>query len=137
VTGVLTAARHVAAPVDRLWQAFTTVEGVAAFWGGHHATVPLDSVHLDLRPGGRFELMTVAPDGRQHPLSFVYDEVDEPHRLVFTEPAVGIVTSVELVSDGDGTAVTIHQRHVPDELRGPDAERGLAGILDRLEEHTR
>jgi uncharacterized protein YndB with AHSA1/START domain len=133
---VLTASRVVAAPVERLWRAFTTAEGVAAFWGGHHATVPTDSVELDVRPGGRFELVTVAPDGRRHPLAFVFDEVDEPHRLVFTEPEVGIVTTVDLTRDEGGTLVTIHQRQVPPELRGPDAERGLAGILDALAAHT-
>lgn len=136
MTGALTASRRMPAPPDRLWRAFTTAEGVAAFWGGHHATVPVDSVAVDVRPGGRFELTTVAPDGREHPLRFVYDEVDEPRRLVFTEPEVGIVTTVDLVPDGDATVVTIHQRRVPDELRGPEAERGLAGILARLEEHT-
>jgi uncharacterized protein YndB with AHSA1/START domain len=126
-----------ASPAERLWQAFTTPAGVAAFFGGHHATVPVDTVVLDVRPGGRFELVTVAPDGREHPLAFVYDEVDEPRRLVFTEPALGIVTTVDLLDDGEGTVVTIHQRQVPDELRGPEAERGLAGILARLEESTR
>jgi hypothetical protein len=57
--------------------------------------------------------------------------------LVFTEPTVGIVTTVDLTADEGGTLVTIHQRQVPDELRGPEAERGLAGILARLEESTR
>jgi uncharacterized protein YndB with AHSA1/START domain len=137
MTGALTASRRVGASAERLWRAFTTPEGVAAFWGGRHATVPVDSVVLDVRPGGRFELVTVAPDGRRHPLAFVYDEVDEPRRLVFTEPAVGIVTTVGLTADDGGTVVTIHQRQVPDELRGPEAERGLAGILHRLEESTR
>jgi uncharacterized protein YndB with AHSA1/START domain len=137
MSGVLTASRRLSAPAERLWRAFTTPDGVAAFWGGHHATVPVDSVVLDVRPGGRFELLTVAPDGREHRLAFVYDEVDEPRRLVFTEPALGIVTTIDLTADAGGTVVTIHQRQVPDELRGPDAERGLAGILDRLEETTR
>ena len=108
--GELTSSRRLPVPPDRVWRAFTTPDDVAAFWGGRHATVPADSVTMDLRPGGRFSLSTVGPDGSTHPLEFVYAELDEPRRIGLTEPATGIVTTIDIAPDGDHTLVTVHQR---------------------------
>jgi uncharacterized protein YndB with AHSA1/START domain len=130
----LVATRLLKAPPELVWRAFTRPEHVAAFWGGHHASVPPDSVDIDLRPGGAFELTTVGPDGRRHRLRFVFTEITEPKRLVFTEPEVGIVTSIELTPRAGLTLLTLHQWRVPPHLAGPAARAGLAGILDRLED---
>jgi uncharacterized protein YndB with AHSA1/START domain len=54
----LIATRYLDAVPALVWEAFTTAEHLAAFWGGHHATVPADSVAVDLRVGGAFELET-------------------------------------------------------------------------------
>jgi uncharacterized protein YndB with AHSA1/START domain len=133
----LIATRHLAAAPALVWEAFTTPEHLAAFWGGHHATVPPGSVSVDLRVGGAFELETVGPDGGGRRLQFRYDVVEPPARLVFTEPRTGITTEVRLrptAGDGSdgGTTVVVHQRRLPPELRTEQARTGLAGILDRL-----
>lgn len=133
----LIATRVVDADQQLVWHAFTEPEHLAAFWGGRHATVPAESVIVDLRPGGTFELRTLGPDGAAHPLHFVYDVVEAPSRLVFTEASTGIVTTVRLDPTGTGTTVTIHQRRVPPELRGPQAMSGLAGMLDHLDDVLR
>jgi len=130
--GELTSSRRLAASPERVWQAFTTPDEVAAFWGGRHATVPNDSVTIDLRVGGRFELITVGPDGTNHPLAFVYTVLDDPHRIGLEEPHTGILTTIDLAPDGAHTLVTIHQRQVPAPLRGRQAAEGLAGIFDAL-----
>jgi uncharacterized protein YndB with AHSA1/START domain len=130
----LIATRHLDAEPALVWEAFTTPEHLAAFWGGHHATVPPGSVTVDLRVGGAFELETVGPDGSGRRLRFRYDVVEPPARLVFTEPRTGITTEVRLrpAAGGDGTTVVVHQRRLPPELRTEQARTGLAGILDRL-----
>ncbi|WP_218034480.1 SRPBCC domain-containing protein [Acrocarpospora corrugata] len=56
----LIAERHLAAEPERVWAAFTSPANIAAFWGGSHATVPPESVIVDLRPGGEFALDTHA-----------------------------------------------------------------------------
>jgi uncharacterized protein YndB with AHSA1/START domain len=128
----LIASRHLAAGLARVWEALTAPEHLAAFWGGHHATVDADSVVVDLRVGGAFVLHTVGPDGGTHHLRFVYEVVEPPTRLVLTEPLTGITTTVGLEQTGDGTTITVHQRRVPPELRTAQARSGLAGVLDRL-----
>lgn len=128
----LIATRHLDAEPARVWEAFTTPEHLAAFWGGHHATVPPGSVAVDLRVGGTFELATVGPDGGGHRLRFRYEAIEPPARLVFTEPRTGITTEVVLRPADGGTTVVVHQRRLPPELRTEQACTGLAGILDRL-----
>ncbi|MCA2213957.1 SRPBCC family protein [Jidongwangia harbinensis] len=132
---VLTAERRLPAGPERVWAAFTSPAGIAAFWGGSHATVPPGSVAVDLRPGGEFGLDTRAPDGATRRLRFVYVRVAAPHELVFDEPLTGIRTTVALRADGDGTWLTIRQFRLPPELRSARAAGGLDAILDALAAH--
>ncbi|MEV4659713.1 SRPBCC domain-containing protein [Micromonospora sp. NPDC049301] len=133
----LIARRHLAADPERVWAAFTSPVSIAAFWGGSHATVPPESVTVDLRPGGEFALDTRAPDGATRRLRFVYVRVAAPHQLVFDEPVTGLRTTVTVRPADDGTDLTVHQRRLPPELRIAQAADGLASILDALAAHLR
>ena len=128
----LIATRYLAADPALVWEMFTTPEHLAAFWGGDHAIVPPESVAVDLRVGGTFELETRGADGSSHPLRFRYEVVDPPTRLVLAEPRTGITTDVRLRPTGAGTTVIVHQRRLPPELQTEQARTGLAAILDRL-----
>lgn len=129
----LIATRQLEAEPALVWEAFTTPAHLAAFWGGHHATVPPSSVSVDLQVGGTFELETVGADGARHRLRFQYEAIDPPTRLVLSEPRTGITTEILLRPDGAGTVVTIHQRKLPGELQSEQARTGLAGILEQLD----
>jgi len=133
----LIATRHLGADPTLVWTIFTTPEHLAAFWGGHHATVAADSVSVDLRVGGRFELETRGADGSVHPLRFRYDVIEAPTRLVLTESTMGITTEIRLQPDERGTTVVVHQRRLPPELQTEQARTGLGGILERLDELVR
>jgi uncharacterized protein YndB with AHSA1/START domain len=133
----LIAERHLDADPEFVWMVLTTPEHLAAFWGGNHASVQLDSVAVDLRVGGAFVLETRGSDGRSHALRFRYDVIDRPSYLVLSEPRTGITTEIRLVPSGGGTTVMIHQRRLPPELQTERARTGLAGILDRLEDVVR
>ncbi|WP_309238443.1 SRPBCC domain-containing protein [Actinoplanes aureus] len=133
----LIARRHLPAAPARVWAAFTTPAGVAAFWGGSHATVPAGSVTVDLRPGGEFALDTRAPDGATRRLRFVYVSVTAPHELVFDEPVTGLRTTVIIRPAGEGADLAVHQRRLPPELRTEQAANGLASILDALAAYLR
>ncbi|MFC7548117.1 SRPBCC domain-containing protein [Plantactinospora sp. GCM10030261] len=133
----LIAQRHLPVEPQRVWSAFTSPASIATFWGGSHATVPPESVTVDLRPGGEFELDTRALDGTCRRLRFVYVSVTAPRELVFDEPVTGIRTTVTINRAGDGTHLTVHQRRLPPELRTGQAAGGLASILDALAAHLR
>jgi uncharacterized protein YndB with AHSA1/START domain len=133
----LIARRYLPAEPERVWAAFTSAASIAAFWGGSHATVPPESVTVDLRPGGEFALVTRAPSGASRRLRFVYVSITAPHQLVFDEPATGIRTTVTVHPAGDGTNLTVHQRRLPPELQTTQAVDGLAAILEALAAHLR
>ncbi|WP_306204990.1 SRPBCC family protein [Actinoplanes sp. RD1] len=137
MTDQLIATRRLDADIALVWRVLTTPEHLAAFWGGDHATVPAASVTLDLRVGGHFALNTVGLDGTPgRRLTFRYEVVDEPRLLVLGEPESGIRTEIRLEPVPGGTTITIHQRHVPPELRTSRARRGLAGMLTKLHHVT-
>ena len=131
----LIAKRRLPAQPERVWAAFVSPASIAAFWGGSHATVPPESVTVDLRPGGEFSLDTLAPGGATRRLKFVYVSIAAPHELVFDEPVTGLRTTVTVHPAGNGTDVTVHQRRLPAELRTAQATDGLASILDALVAH--
>lgn len=129
----LIATRDLDAEPALVWEAFTTPAHLAAFWGGHHATVAADSVTVDLRIGGTFEIETRGVDGNRRRLSFTYEVIDPPTRLVLTEPQTGLLTEIRLEPNGNGTTVTVHQRQLPSELQTEQARLGLSGVLDQLD----
>lgn len=131
----LIARRRLLVEPERVWTAFTTPASIAAFWGGSHATVPPESVTVDLRPGGEFVLDTRASSGATRRLRFVYVSVTAPHELVFDEPVTGLRTTVTIHPAAEGTNLTVHQRRLPPELQTIRAADGLASILDALAAH--
>ncbi len=129
----LIATRFLDADPALVWAVFTTPEHLAAFWGGDHATVAPESVAVDLRVGGTFALETRGADGSGYVLSFRYEAIEPPTRLVLAEPRTGLTTDIRFEPSGRGTTVVVHQRRLPPELRTEQARTGLAGILSRLD----
>src|SRR2546421_5486590 len=72
------------APRERVWKEWTEPEAFADWFGGP-LEVPLDSVSMDVRPGGTLRLTMLADPGRREiRWKGEYREVEEPERLVFT-----------------------------------------------------
>ena len=88
------------APRDRVWKEWTEPERFADWFGGTDLPVPLSSVSMDVRPGGRWRLTMLVPRGREIHWEGEYREVAEPERLVFTvtdrpgDPRRDVVTVV-------------------------------------------
>jgi uncharacterized protein YndB with AHSA1/START domain len=137
----ITITRTYEAPRELLWRAWTVPEELAQWWGPPGWTTPVDSVTMDVRPGGDFRLTSISDDGSEMPVVGVYREVVEPERLVLDEPAEhawheGSVSVVTFTDVGDGrTEVAIRATiQTTDEMR-ENAERGMNATLDRLGEH--
>jgi uncharacterized protein YndB with AHSA1/START domain len=101
------------APRDDVWRAWTEPERIAAWWGPRGMSVPLESVEMDVRPGGVFRLTMVNDSsGAEFPTDMRYREVEAPERLVYAWEAQrglgsGTVT-VTYAQRGDQTELTIH-----------------------------
>ena len=127
--------RVFAAPRDLVWRCLTDPAELARFWGPRGMTTPVDGIVVELHPGGRFETLMVGDHG-SHRMAATVTDVLPPERLAWVEPASGMHTTTVLDDLGDGTtAVVIHQRHVPEAMRTPEARAGFLTSLDKLEEH--
>ncbi len=123
------------APRELVWRCLTEPAELAQFWGPRGMATPIDGIVVELRPGGRFETLMLGEHGSYRMVA-TFTEVVAPERLAWVEPASGMHTTGTLDDLGDGTtAVVIHQRHVPEAMRGPDARAGFRTSLDKLDEH--
>lgn len=94
--------------------------------------------HVGPRFGGRFETLIVNSSGGSTHLRAVFDEVDAPHILSWTESDFWISTTITFTGAvADRTAIRIHQRRVPDATREPDEQSGVKSSLDRFERYLR
>lgn len=110
---------------------------LAAFWSPAGTTTPLDGLVVEPRSGGRFETLIVNDaDGSTYQMRAVFDEVDPPRTLSWTESDSGMTTTIAFTDAGtDRTEIRIHQCRVPDAMRGPDAQNGFQSSLDRFERY--
>lgn len=127
------------APREAVWRAWTEPERIAAWWGKRGWRTPVESVALDVRPGGVFRLNSICEaDGSEMPLDAVYREVDEPERLVFGPPGDepgGRVATVTFRDLGGGrTRMSFRTAMRADDALLRRARAGMASAFDRLAE---
>ena len=129
------------APRELVWRAWTEPEELVEWWGPPGWSTPLETVTMDVRPGGDFRLTSVSDEGVEMPVVGVYREVVELERLVLDEPAEGswhegsesVVTLTDL--GGGRTEVMIRAIiQTTPEMR-QNAERGMRATFDRLGDH--
>ena len=140
----MTVTRVLDAPRELVWKAWTEPDQLARWWGPRGWSNPLETITMDVRPGGAFRVISVSDeDGTEMTTQGVFREVDEPERLVLEERAENAwhegAESVITLSDlGDGRTELVLRStiHTTDEMR-VQAEAGLRASLDRLAEHLR
>jgi uncharacterized protein YndB with AHSA1/START domain len=127
------------APAQAVFAAWTDPEQVARWWRPEGLEIPPDSVVIEPRVGGRFELTMVDPAGESYDLRATYVEFVESELIVFrTEPIpeAGIneptLTRVTFEAEGDACRMTVADGPYSDEVRG-DAESGWRSLVRNLE----
>ena len=142
--------RTLKAPIEKVWKMWTTKEGIESWWGpeGFRSTV----THLDVRIGGRFELVMTAfvpqivaylksqnmPESRVSKGDYV--EVVENARLAYANlvdfvPGVAAyttTTTVELSVDPSGTRLVVTNDAMHDEHWTKMATMGWDSQLAKL-----
>lgn len=75
------------APVEKVWQAWTTPEEVQKWWGPEHFTAP--SIKIDLRVGGKYVYAMHGPAGTQWDKDMysagIFKEIVPMQKLVVTD----------------------------------------------------
>jgi uncharacterized protein YndB with AHSA1/START domain len=127
------------APRELVWKAWTEPEQLALWWGPRGIRTPLETIEVDLRPGGVFRLTMVAEaDGTEFPTEMEFREVVEPERIVFGWEAqrglgAGEVT-ITFKDLSDKTEVTSNYDGFTTDEIAADSEVGWNQQLDRLGE---
>ncbi|MCW1841520.1 SRPBCC family protein [Prosthecomicrobium hirschii] len=147
----LSVTREIAAPRDLIFRLWTDPARIEEWWGPGGMTVP--AVEMDLRPGGRFHVVSRLPDGQEYPFEGVFLEVTAPERIVFTDafragwvpkpdPFTVSITTLDDLGDGR-TRYTARGRHWSAAKRDEHAAMGfddgwgrsadrLAALAERL-----
>jgi uncharacterized protein YndB with AHSA1/START domain len=129
--------RVIAGPVEAVFRAWTTVEGMRQWWGPGGFTTPY--AEIDLRPGGSYLLIMQPPEGEPLQLRGTYREIVPPRRLVYTwQWTAGVpdrresVVTVEFEDLGVSTRVIVVHRALDEHSLTEPYESGWQSGLDKL-----
>jgi uncharacterized protein YndB with AHSA1/START domain len=137
----ITITRVFDAPREQVWKEWTEPERFADWYGGSEAEVPVSTVSMDVKEGGRWRAtMFAGPERREIQWKGEYHEVVPPERLVFTvsdQPGKHEweLVTVVLADLGDGrTEMHFEQRgRLPAEVY-ERAGQGWSTFFDRMAE---
>jgi uncharacterized protein YndB with AHSA1/START domain len=129
--------RVIDGPIESVFRAWTTVEGMRAWWGPGEFTTPY--AEIDLRPGGSYLLVMQPPEGEPLQLRGTYREVVPPTRLVYTwQWTVGVpdrresVVTVDFEDLGNRTKVSLVHGKFDEQVHPGPYESGWESGLDKL-----
>ena len=129
------------APRPHVWREWTEPARFADWFGASACVVPLDTVTMDVRPGGSWRATMLCDEGRREIRWWgEYREVVEPERLVLTfsdEPEDGPVALVTVVLrdlGGERTEMRFEQRGPLPPEAAEAATRGWSSFFDRIDE---
>jgi uncharacterized protein YndB with AHSA1/START domain len=135
----LTLVRRIAARPSIVFDALTTPDGIACWWGPDAGPVLL--AETDPRAGGRFRVRFRMLDGSEHESSGEYLEVVKPRRLAMSwrwagaeDPGESLV-EIDLREIAEGTELTFTHSRLRDEDTRRSHQEGWTGALDKLERH--
>jgi uncharacterized protein YndB with AHSA1/START domain len=120
-----------------VWQEWTEPERFADWFGGPEAAVPLETVSMDVRPGGKWRATMFVAERGMIEWKGEYLEVVEPKRLVLTfsdgpDEAYELVTVI-LNDLGSGrTEMLFEQRGHLQPAEYDHAKGGWAIFFDRM-----
>ncbi len=135
----LTLVRRISARPSIVFDALTTPEGIACWWGPDGGQVLL--AETDVRVGGRFRVRFRMLDGSEHESSGEYLEVVRPERLAMSWRWVGgedpgeSLVEIDLRAIAEGTELIFTHSRLHDEETRRSHEQGWNGALDKLERH--
>jgi uncharacterized protein YndB with AHSA1/START domain len=128
------------APRERVWSEWTEPDAFADWFGGAESEVPVDTVAMDVRPGGGWRAtMYAGPNRDEIQWRGEYLEVEPPARLVLTiTDAPGDeydLVTVTLTERGDGrTEMHVEQRGEMSPAEYERAKQGWGTFFDRIAE---
>lgn len=135
--------RTYAAPRERVFRAWTSPEIAAKFFCPED--IAPGKIEMDVRPGGRYRIEMIRPDGDSWFVGGEYRDVREPERLSMTwvweeddkSQEHESMLTLEFFAAGSGTELVLtHERFASEESRDGHST-GWTSIMARLDEALR
>jgi uncharacterized protein YndB with AHSA1/START domain len=137
--------RVLAASPQQIWSAWADPDAIAYWWGpdGFTSTVR----ELDLRNGGRFDVVMHGPDGARYENVYLFEDVEVGNRVVYLHqgseehglaPSRSTMAIEEEDADAPRTRVTLRSFYASEtdrkrHLEDFQAVAGARQLLERLE----
>jgi uncharacterized protein YndB with AHSA1/START domain len=140
----LTLVRRIAARPSIVFEAMTTAEGVAAWFGPDD--LPVVSAEMDARVGGAYRVHFRTLDGRDHEACGEFLELVPPRRIVmswswelggvFEEQGRISRVEISLAAIAGGTELTFTHAELSNEPSEKSHTWGWTGALNKLVRHV-
>jgi len=124
------------APVDLMWEVWTSPEHIVNWWGPNGFT---NTIHtMDVTEGGEWTLTMHGPDGKNYPNRSIFKEIIPLKKIVYEHFNPHFITTVLFEAKGQETQVdwsmlfdTAEARDIV--VKAHNAAEGLKQNLDKLE----
>jgi uncharacterized protein YndB with AHSA1/START domain len=137
----ITVTADLAASPDQIWNAWNDPSSIARWWGPDEFTSTVRE--LDVRVGGRFDVVMHGPDGSDFANVYVFDAVDPGRRIAYTNQGseewglAPFSSVVDFVPQGAITRATMVCQYADDEeyrkhVEDFHAVEGAQQLLERL-----
>jgi uncharacterized protein YndB with AHSA1/START domain len=98
--------RTLNAPIDLVWEAWTTPEHIAQWWGPNGFTNTISK--MDMQPGGEWLLVMHGPDGTDYKNKSIFKEIIPHKKIVFDHVAPNFTATIEFEARGETTFLKWH-----------------------------
>jgi uncharacterized protein YndB with AHSA1/START domain len=127
------------APREVVWRFFTEPDLIARWFGPHVFDTPVETVEVEPRVGGAWNLVMVGPGGARAPMVGRIVRFEPPEHLEIVTDATSddvelhdIVLRIALHDHGDRTRLTLHQGPLTDEEKRL-TEQGWGESFEKLD----
>ena len=129
--------RKLDAPVELVWEVWTTPEHIANWWGPNGFT---NTIHkMEVKPGGVWELVMHGPDGTDYKNKSVFKEIVPFKKIVYEHvSAPKFVSTIEFEQQGEQTLISWHMLFETAEqfiqvVKTFKADEGLKQNIEKLQ----
>ena len=136
---ILLIERTIHASTETVYDAFTSMEALKQWFGPGACFIKEGTMNFEV--GGVYEMTMVVDEGEEIGLTGRFEEIDPPHKLVYTWRWVGAnadkdfpnskVTLTFVEQDG-ATRLTLLHEGLPTEKAREEHNKGWSGCFDKL-----
>lgn len=139
MTERFTITRTLGSPRTRVFEALTIPEQFAVWFGTSAIEVPLDTLTMEVRPGGALAAVMLLPDGGRIDWRGEYTAVEPPAHLSMTltdqpgtEPGLPVLFDLTEVDGGTELTISQDRAHFTDEQVEATIQ-GYHSFIDEIE----